>query len=66
MTFIAKYGRFDEIPPFEPPRGRDLTDLSPELNNRVIEDLTDPCHESLFVDRREEAEESWADPGAAG
>ena len=59
MTFIEKYGRFNEIPPFQPPRRPDLTDLSPELQKQVLEELGGPCEDWMFIDHSgAEAEEA--------
>ena len=54
MTFIAKYGRFDNIPPPQPPRRPDLTDLSPQLQKQVLEELGGPCEDWMFIDHSDE------------
>jgi len=57
MTFIAKYGRFDSIPPPQTPRRPDLTDLSPELQKQVLEELGGPCEDWMFVDHSGEEDD---------
>ena len=50
--------RITEPPPEpEPPRRPDLTDLSPQLQKQVLEELGGPCEDWMFIDHsREEGE----------
>ena len=60
MTFIAKYGHFDDPPPPAPEPVRGLSDLSPGLQMQILDELGVHYDDSWSVDQTVEGHEDVA------